>query len=94
MNKYETWNKLKEPPPVVDDAGNKYWCNKEGEFHRVLGPAIIRKNGSEEWRINGTLHRIGGPAVTSKKGLKARYWIDGMPYATKKEYNEQIRNME
>ena len=33
--------------------GDKWWRNKEDEFHRLNGPAIEWSNGRKFYRING-----------------------------------------
>ena len=44
-----------------------------GELYREDGPAIIRKNGSYAWYLNGVLHREDGPAVEHVNGSRAWY---------------------
>jgi hypothetical protein len=47
----------------LDNFGNKIWRNKDGEFHRIGGPAFEYANGDKFWFQNGKLHRLDGPAV-------------------------------
>jgi hypothetical protein len=56
----------------IDEFGNKIWRNKEGEFHRLDGPAIEGVDGRKEWYQNGELHRLDGPAQEFSCGDK--YW--------------------
>ena len=56
----------------VDNFGNKFWRNKNGELHRLDGPAVEGANGSKEWWLNGRLHREGDPAFEGVNGGK--YW--------------------
>jgi len=53
MNKYETWDKLKEPAPEIDSDGTKRWTNDYGEIHRLAGPAIMYASGLNWWYLNG-----------------------------------------
>ncbi len=40
--------------PEIDSDGNKRWFNKNGEYHRENGPAIVEwANGDKWWWING-----------------------------------------
>jgi len=53
------WNRLKEPAPIIDKYGNRRWYNKEGKLHRENDmPAVIRKDGTNFWYINGTYKGI------------------------------------
>ncbi len=49
------------------------WFNKDGDRHRIDGPAVEYANGDKEWYQNGQLHRIDGPAVEGANGHKAWY---------------------
>jgi hypothetical protein len=44
--------------------------------HRIGGPAIILRDGTEEWYENGVKHRVSGPAVTYPDG-RVEYWMNG-----------------
>jgi hypothetical protein len=63
--------------------GIKRWRNKDGELHRLDGPAIEYADGKEEWYQDGLLHRFGGPAVIHDDGTKVwfqngkRHRLDG-----------------
>ena len=48
---------------TVDEHGDKVWRNKEGNWHRIGGPAIEYSSGTKYWFDNGKQHRIDGPAV-------------------------------
>jgi len=91
MNKYETWNKLKEPAPVVLEDGSNYWRNIEGVNHREFGPAVVDLNGYKAWYINGVRHREDGPAIIWADGHR-QWYINGVEYI-EEEFNEQIRNI-
>jgi len=71
MNKYETWNKLKEPPPEIDGGITRWRIN--GTLHRIGGPAVIWADGTKFWYVNGIRHRVGGPAVEYLGGN--RHWF-------------------
>ena len=49
------------------------WFNKDGDRHRIDGPAIEYANGYKAWWINGKLHREDGPAVEYADGSKEWY---------------------
>jgi len=74
----DMWNKLKEPAPVIDEYGDKYWRNNAGELHRENDlPAVIWKSGYKEWWVNGKRHRENDlPVVISSTGRK-EWWANG-----------------
>ena len=47
--------------------------NKDGQRHRVDGPAVEYANGIQEWWLNDKLHRTDGPAITFANGNKWWY---------------------
>ena len=53
----------------VDEQGTTCWY-KNGELHRLDGPAVIYADGTESWYKNGLLHREHGPAVIHASGYK------------------------
>jgi len=53
-----------------------YYLDSKGRFHRGHGPAIIRNDGSFEYRRHGELHRKRGPALRSSIGER-EYWFRG-----------------
>lgn len=57
------------------DDGAEYWF-KNGQLHRVDGPAISYENGTQFWYRNGLKHRTGGPAVIRANGI-VEYWKHG-----------------
>ena len=57
----------------IDKFGTKIWRNKNGEFHRLDGPAIEYSSGTKEWWQNGKLHRLDGPAIEYPSGYKVWY---------------------
>lgn len=50
---------------------------KDGEFHRVGGPAVIynKPNRLRLWFLNGKIHRENGPALQST--LLREWWVNG-----------------
>jgi hypothetical protein len=58
----------------INQYGDKIWKNEIGEYHRLDGPAIIRKNGSQYWYINDKSHRLDGPAYIGADGTQ-EWWI-------------------
>ena len=46
-------------------------------FHNPYGPAIIVKDGSIKYYINGSCHRLDGPAIIYANGLEY-YCINGL----------------
>jgi ribosomal protein L24E len=57
----------------IDSNRNEFWKNEIGQFHRLDGPAIIRKDGTQYWCINDKCHRIDGPAIIWVDGTQAWY---------------------
>lgn len=60
---------------------------KDGELHRVNGPARTHKD-SKWYYVDGKLHRLDGPAVDAK-GHPKQYWIGGQKLSPK-EYKKEI----
>ena len=61
---------------LIDDGNKKQWL-KNGQKHRLNGPAEVHRNGYEAWFLDGKRHRSGGkPAVTHANGSK-EYWEHG-----------------
>lgn len=62
----------KHPKPkkyVLDDGTIEYRL-KNGELHRVPGPAIECPNGAKEWYLYDRPHRVGAPAFEYTNGDK------------------------
>jgi hypothetical protein len=57
----------------TDEYGNLMYHNKYNELHHEGGPAIVWKNGTKEWYINGKHHRIDGPAIKNADGEEKWY---------------------
>lgn len=57
--------------------GTTFYFKKGTDIlHREDGPAVIWKDGSKEWRINGKLHREDGPAIEFADG-STLWWLNG-----------------
>ena len=51
----------------IDINGDQVWI-KDGQRHRIDGPAIIEPDGSKYWIYQGRMHRTDGPAVVYQDG--------------------------
>ena len=58
-------------------------------IHNPLGPAYRNSSGLIIYRINDALHNEKGPARIFSNG-KTEYWLDGIRYFTKEEYDREI----
>ena len=61
----------------IDGFGSKLWRNKQGQLHRLDGPAEEWADGQKSWYQNGLRHRLDGPAVEGNNGGK-EWWIKGL----------------
>jgi len=61
--------------PNIDEDGNTYWCNEDGELHREDGPAVEHADGGKSWYLNGKVHREDGPAIEGASGTKS-WWLN------------------
>jgi len=71
--------------PEIDNYGNQFWYNSNGQFHREDGPAIIHHNGYQAWCINGKSHREDGSAVIYSAGYR-EWWIGNINYTDNKSF--------
>jgi hypothetical protein len=69
----------------VNEYGDIFYYNENGELHREDGPAVEYSSGSKHWCLNGKIHNEDGPAIISFDGSK-EYWLNN------KEYSEQKFN--
>ena len=60
---------------IYIEDGDRYWY-KDGELHRVDGPAIEYANGDKSWYVFGIPHRLDGPAFISEQSVS--WWVDGV----------------
>ena len=65
--------------------GKEYWYNANGKCHRGNDqPAIIRADGTKEWRLHGSWHRGNDqPAIIHADGTK-EWWVNGKRIKTRK----------
>jgi hypothetical protein len=61
----------------IDIFGSKFWKNKNGQLHRLDGPAEEYADGQKSWYQNGLRHRLDEPAVEGNNGGK-EWWINGL----------------
>ena len=65
----------------IDDCGDIYHKDANGEFHNPYGPAKIYSDGGKKYYIHGKLHRTDGPAIMYPNGSNA-YYIHGVLHRT------------
>ena len=56
--------------------GTVRYYNKQGQLHRVYGPAVEYSDGYRAWCQNGLLHRVDGPAIEFASGRREWYQND------------------
>ena len=78
---------------TVDEHGDKVWRNKEGNWHRIGGPAIEYSSGTKYWFDNGKQHRIDGPAVEWGSGRRDWY-LRGKYFESKEAFFEALTDEE
>ena len=59
---------------TINTTGIKCWW-KQGQLHRLDGPARILPPGRLEYWVDGRLHRLDGPARIYSDG-HVEYWIN------------------
>ncbi|HNC55211.1 MAG TPA: hypothetical protein PLP33_07195 [Leptospiraceae bacterium] len=64
---------------IENDTAFVFYKKDTVYYHRVNGPAIIWKDGTKEWWINGKRHRTNGPAIIHSGG-EEEWWIDNICY--------------
>lgn len=57
----------------TDRFGTTRYRNRDGQLHRIDGPALEWYSGTQEWYKNGVLHRTDGPAVMRAGDSKEWY---------------------
>jgi len=65
----------------INKNGDKIYTNSKGQYHRLDGPAIERKNGNKFWYKKDKRHRLDGPALE---------WVDGSKYWYKEGLRHRI----
>ena len=73
---------------IQDSDGSRRWY-KNGQLHRLDGPAIEHADGWRTWYQHGWLHREDGPAVERENGT--REWILNGKIYTEEEYEHEMR---
>jgi hypothetical protein len=58
---------------IVDDRQPLIIYRRHGKFHRINGPAMLLKIGTQFWHQYGQFHRTDGPAIIWSDGDKRRY---------------------
>jgi len=58
------------------ENGDKVWRNKQGQRHRLDGPAIECADGTKYWYQKDQRHRLDGPAIERADGTKEWYQKD------------------
>ena len=62
-------------PTKINKFDGAFWWEKDGNLHRIGGPAIIYNSGTREWWFEGHLHREGDrPARIESDGARS-WWI-------------------
>ncbi len=74
---------------ITNRYGDIFYKNKEGEHHRLNGPAIIYSDGTKYWMKHGEYHRLDGPAIEYSNGEK-EYYLKGRCYS-EEIYWEKIK---
>lgn len=75
----------------INKQGTKRYFNKQGQMHRVYGPAYIGPSGAEEWYYQGVKHRIDGPAATYSN--TKHFFLDGKHYKEEKYWKEVAKRV-
>src|ERR1035437_10048388 len=57
-----------------EGQGSDGWWYKNGELHRMGGPAAEEEDGTLAWYVNGELHRVDGRGVENGNGDKVWWW--------------------
>ena len=84
---------------AFESCCKKEWY-KNGQLHRLDGPAVEWKDGTKEWYKNGTLHREDGPAIEVPfSKTENEYFLNGFHYLkyeyeylmSKRKLNEKLQ---
>jgi len=85
-------NNIEEPfyDVKMDQFGNVYYYNKDGELHNLNGPAVEYFDGYKAYYVNGLRHRLDGPARIFSDG-NIEYYVNGK-YLLKEEFDRLTKN--
>ncbi len=78
---------------TIDEKGNKFWKNENGELHRTDGPAWEGFSGNKAYYVSGLPHRTDGPAVIWSDGFET-WHLNGNHYLDEKSFRKALENME
>ncbi len=62
---------------IINIFKKNNYVYKDKKLHNENGPAIVYKDGGEEWWFNGVRHRLDGPAVIGVDGKSCEWYING-----------------
>jgi len=66
------------------DGHIMYYKKGTSIFHNPYGPAIISKDGTEQYWVENKIHRLDGPAVIYRDG-EEKYFINS-EYLTEEQF--------
>lgn len=69
-------------------CNNYIYHMKDGKCHNEFGPAVICKNGTKIWYINGLEHREDGPSTEYADGGKT-WFYKGVYYGSNVEFTNE-----
>ena len=70
--------------------GEIIYRNVEGRYHRIGGPAVIYKGGTEMRYQSGKRHRVDGPAIVFSDG-ECSWFLNG-EMLNEREYVQLIES--
>lgn len=77
LSPYDFSNCIQERIVETTEDG-EYYLNFENNYSRLDDePAVIEKDGTQEWWVFGNRHRLNGPAVINSDGTK-EWWMNGV----------------
>ena len=66
--------KRKRSTGIFKEPNGNIFYLENGEYHRVNGPAMVFKNGTEKWLFHGKYHKSDGYAISYANGIKALFY--------------------
>ncbi len=61
--------------PTEEIKEDLFWHNTEGKLHRENAPAVVKKDGTQEWFLNGMRSNPSGPAIVHPDG-STEWYVD------------------